>query len=69
MVRLHFFVIILSIIAFYFIKNLLNELFPNNKFTLMFNSISSSTKGFIPIIFLAGILWVILYMLYGELPY
>ncbi len=69
MIRLHIFVIILSIIAVYFTKNILNEIFPNSKLTSLFNSIYSVSKGFIPLVFFAGLLWTILYLAYGESPY
>ena len=69
MIRLHIFVIIFSVISAYFTKNILNEIFPNSKLTSMFNSLNSLSKGFIPVVFYAAILWIILFLAYGELPY
>ena len=69
MIRLHIFVIIFSVISVYFTKNILNEIFPNSKLTSMFNSLNSFSKGFIPVVFYAAILWIILFLAYGELPY
>ena len=69
MIRLHIFVIILSVISGYFTKNILNEIFPKSKLTSLFNLLNSSSKGFLPVVFYAGIFWVILFLAYGELPY
>ena len=69
MIRLHIFVIIFSVISVYFTKNILNEIFPNSKLTSMFNSLNSLSKGFIPVVFYAANLWIILFLAYGELPY
>ncbi len=69
MIRLHIFVIILSVIGVYFTKNILNEIFPKSKLTSFFNLMYFSSKGFLPVLLYAGIFWVILFFAYGESPY